>query len=173
MDFDLEKHNLLFGVRRSIRYHARRRSFFDRYDLFTNAVAVIFGSATIYAVFSSISKEWAVAAAAVVTVFSSINLVVGSSKMARLHEDLCRRFINLEKRMVEAPPQSAAELATFVASRLEIEGDEPPILKVLDSICHNELMRAMGYKKEGMLRIGYVQRFFAQFFDLGEHKIGI
>jgi len=68
MDFDLEKHNLLFGVRRSIRYHARRRSFFDRYDLFTNAVAVIFGSATIYAVFSSINKEWAVAAAAVIGV---------------------------------------------------------------------------------------------------------
>ena len=42
--------DMLFGVRRSIRYHQRRRAFFDRLDQFSNMLSVIFGSAAIYGV---------------------------------------------------------------------------------------------------------------------------
>jgi hypothetical protein len=86
------RHDLLFDVRRSVRYHTRRRMFFDRWNLATNALSVIFGSATIYGVLSAGGKELALASAALVTVMSSLNLVIGTTRMARLHEDLARRF---------------------------------------------------------------------------------
>jgi hypothetical protein len=60
--------------------------------------------------------------------------------------------------MVLAGDYDATALAAFTARRLEIEADEPPILKVLDSVCHNELLRAMGYDKSEFYRIGVVQR---------------
>lgn len=42
---DVEFHDLLFGVRRSIRYHARRIVFFDALYKWTQAGAVVTGSA--------------------------------------------------------------------------------------------------------------------------------
>ena len=48
-----ELHNLLRGVRRSIRYHNRRRRFFDGFDKFAKILSVIGGSAAIAAVVGS------------------------------------------------------------------------------------------------------------------------
>jgi hypothetical protein len=54
---------------------------------------------------------------------------------------------------------------------LAIEADEPPILRVLDAICHNELLRAMGYPKEREAQIAWYQRLLASFVDIREHAI--
>lgn len=42
---ELDWHNLLFGVRRSIRYHQRRRRFFDNLARGKTWLAFVFGSA--------------------------------------------------------------------------------------------------------------------------------
>lgn len=167
------RYSLLFGVRRSIRYHSRRRQFFDRYRLFTNAVSVIFGSAAIAAVLSPLGKEYTVGAAAVVTVFSLVDLVVGSARMARLHEELCRQFIELEKEIISIPEGQFTEenASRLTAVRLSIEADEPPVKRVLDSLCHNELLRAMGYDRGEFVRVKWYQRLFAQLLDIQEHRI--
>jgi hypothetical protein len=167
------RHKLLFGVRRSVRYHSRRRQFFDRYRLFTNAVAVIFGSATIVAVLSAVGKEYTVAAAALVTIFSAVDLVVASSRMARLHEDLYRRSIDLEKRILSISEDQFSEehLNKFTTMRLDIEVDEPPIKRVLDCICHNELARALGYGRDQFVEVKWYQRLVAQLFDIQEHRL--
>lgn len=167
------REDLLFGVRRSIRYHSRRRQFFDRYRLFTNAISVIFGSAAIAAVLSPLGKEYTVGAAAMVTVFSLVDLVVGSARMARVHEDLYRRFIDLEKGIISIPEEKFTEAdgTHLTASRLSIEGDEPPVKRVLDSLCHNELLRAMGYGREEFVKVRWYQRLFAQLLDIQEHRV--
>lgn len=162
-------HELLFGVRRSVRYHARRRMFFDRLNLLASAVSVIFGSAAMAAMLSDLGRGWVTAAAAVVTVVSAVNLVVGSARMARLHADLARRFVDLEKAVMLSP--DAADPSPLIAARLEIEADEPPVLAVLDCICHVELMQAMGYPERDMPRIRWYQRMTAQYFDIGLHAI--
>jgi hypothetical protein len=54
-------------------------------------------------------------------------------------------FFELEKGIVAAVELNAEKEAAIVAQRLDIEACEPPILRVLDSICHNEMMRALGY----------------------------
>lgn len=70
--------------------------------------------------------------------------------------------------MPEPTPEDASR---WVGERLDIEAEEPPPLRALDSICHNEVMRAMGYPPDQLLRIGRLQRLFSQFFDFREHTI--
>jgi hypothetical protein len=169
-DLPTRCHDLLFGVRRSIRYHTRRRRFFDRWNLVTNALAVIFGSTTI----GGVVKGWdtlAITAGAIVTFFSAVNLVVGTVRMARLHEDLAKKFVDLEKELVLAGEHDEQAHRGFCAKRLEVERDEPPVLRVLDSICHNELLRAMGYDRSHYVEITWYQRLLAQFVDIREHAI--
>lgn len=174
----------LWGVRRSIRYHGHRRQFFERFNLVTNAVSVIFGSSTILAVLHQVSSQalsssqsppWiGVGTAAIVTIFSSLNLVIQTTKMAQMHHDLARRFLELEKEFIKVLP-SDGTVKKLAGKRLEIEADEPPILRIVDVLCHNELMRAEGYDQDRFVdhyyKVSPMQRFFSPFFDLGADKI--
>lgn len=164
-------HGLLFGVRRSVRYHVRRRMFFDRLNLSASAASVIFGSAAMAAMLSNLGTEWVVLATGIVTILSAINLVVGSSRMARLHADLAKRFIDLEKRIVVAGEKAEASLLEFQAERLDIEMEEPPVLRVLDTLCHNELMRSMGYPASSLVQVAWWQRWPAQFIDIADDRL--
>lgn len=167
-----DRHNLLFSIRRSIRYHNRRRMFFDRLNVVSNALSVIFGSTTFFALLPAIGLQYlAIGAAAMVTIISTINMVVGSVRAARLHSDLARRFLELEKRLAADGSPNKKLLSDIIQERLDIEAEEPPALHVLDAICHNELMRSMGYKEERMLRISPLQRSMAQIFDHRRHTI--
>jgi hypothetical protein len=98
-----------------------------------------------------------------VTVVSSINLVVGSAQRGRDHTDFMRKYVELEKRMLGSPSEEL--LLEVAAARLTIEAEEPPVLHVLNSICHNDMVRAMGYAKKHYLQIGAFQAFVSQLFD--------
>lgn len=162
---------LLFGVRRSIRYHNRRRMFFDRLHKANNSIGVIFGSAAIFTALNQIYPSLTILSAVLITLSSTIDLIISTSQMARLHEDLSRHFIRLERDMIVVQHTSAEELKRFTAERLDIEAEEPPVLHILNTICHNELMRAMGYGKEEMAKIAPLQRLFSPFFDFKEHQV--
>lgn len=162
-------HGMLFGIRRSIRYHLRRRAFFDRLDQFSNMLSVIFGSAAIYGILEKNALAIALLASATVTVLASVNLVIGSAQRARAHADFMRRYVELEKLMLLTPSEEG--LLTVTQTRLSIEAEEPPVLHVLNCICHNETMRAMGYEKDGMPKIGWFQRLVSQLFDFRESTI--
>ena len=167
MNVDDEKHDLLFGVRRSIRYHNRRRQFFETFNSSVTALSLVFSSATVYGVLQS--HNIALIAGSVVTMLTAINLVIGSAKKASLHHELSRRFLTLEKKMLLQPDIESMKLWT--EERLDIEADEPPILRVLDLICHNELARAMGCDKKYFADVSWYQRLCSNFFDIREHAI--
>jgi hypothetical protein len=162
-------HYTLFSVRRSIRYHQRRRAFYDRLDKTSNMLSLILGSAAIYGILQVNAKEVALIASAAVTVVSSINLVVGSAQRGRDHTDFMRKYVELEKRMLGA--ESEELLLEVKAARLSIEAEEPPVLHVLNAICHNETMRAMGFTKDELPTIGPIQALVSQLFDLCESSI--
>ncbi len=166
-----EYHELLFGVRRSIRYHNRRRSFFDSFNLTANAFSLILGSATVYGILQDQAQVIAMTSAALVSIFAAINLVIGSPTRARIHHDLSKRFISLEKKMSLCLDEDKEKLAEFRAERLDIEAEEPPALHVLNCICHNELARAMGYGEEHLAKIAFYQRWLAPIMDIREHTI--
>ena len=102
---------------------------------------------------------------------AAANLVIGTSQMARLHEELARRFIELEKAIFLDGLPSADRLRQFTAQRLEIEMEEPPVLRTLDRLCHNELLRAMGYPDTEMVAIPFYQRLFANLISFTPPKL--
>ena len=170
-DIEKKSHDLLFGVRRSVRYHNRRRMFFDRLHKITVSLSLIFGSATISVALSQVDRIWISICAALVAVFGAVDLVFDAPQSARTHNDLAKRFIDLEKMIVVLPALSEENIRNFTAKRLEIESDEPPVLRVLNIICHNELMRAMGYADTMLVKISWYKRFLCHFFDLNDASI--
>lgn len=160
-----DAHALLFGIRRSVRYHVRRRRFFDRLHTGTNALGVLFGSAAIAAILGQLPHVYGIVAAALVTVASALDLVIGTAAMARVHEEFAKRFIALEREMALTSELTADAVRQFTARRLEIEMEEPPVLRTLDRLCHNELLRAMGYGPERLVRVPWYHRWLAQVVD--------
>lgn len=157
-------HRTLFSVCRSIRYHQRRRAFYDRLDKISNMLSLILGSAAIYGVLQENAKNVALIASATVTVVSSINLVVGSAQRGRDHTDFMRKYVELEKRMLGDPSEEV--LLEVSTARLTIEAEEPPVLHVLNSICHNDIVRARNYAKKYFLHVSWYQVFMSQIIDI-------
>lgn len=167
-----KRRKILFSVRRSIRYHARRRMFFDSLYKWTQILSLISGSATAAIVLSKYGNDvLTISLAAAVAIFSAVNLVFGFAGYARLHNDLVQKFTDLEKRIILETVATIDSINALTADRLDIEAGEPPVLRILDMICHNELCRALGYDETAMAKIGFLQRLCAPFFDLMDYKI--
>ncbi len=154
-------HILLFGVRRSARYHEKRERFFHRLNRVVLFLNVAFGSAAVVAVISELGHGWIVAFSALVAMASALDLVVDTGGSARLHADLRRRFVALESAMIGEEPDQE-KLTRFTRERLAIEQDEPPVLRALDVLCHNELVRALGYGREKEHTLPLWRRLLAQ-----------
>ena len=177
MDEELSEsyYGLLFGVRRSARYHARRRAFFERLHGAVIFLAVISGSATFTAFATDLGKEWPdwlrFFPSVALTVLAAGDMVFGWARKAWLHADLARKFIDLEREMETTLDPDPDRVAAWTGRRLQVEGDEPPVKQVLNILCHNELSRAMGRPKEKQYDVKFVQRLFAQVVDLREDTI--
>lgn len=139
-----ERWELLWATQRSQRYHSRRTSFFGRWNKLTAFTGVIGGSA----VFASVGNQmpWlATIGAAAVVVISGADLVIGTSEMSRMHNDLRRRFCELEAAIVSTVTTTESDIAKWKAQRIAIESDEPPTHVALNLLCDNELSRSYGH----------------------------
>ena len=159
-----EAHDLLFNTRRSARYHMRREAFYDGWNKATSAVAVIFGSAAVGALISDLNNHLAIYAAATVAVFSAIDLVAGTAAKARLHNDLRRRFLDIEQKIAGS---DATATKVLKADYLKIEADEPPVLRALDTICYNDLLQADGYSPDDghYVKLRWYERWTSHFIN--------
>lgn len=159
MDTLTQRWNTLWGVQRSVRYHARRQAFFDRWHSLTAGVSVIFASAAGVDFLHAGGHREAIAAAFVVAVLSAFDLVVGTAQMARKHDDLRRRFIALEARILANESPGDATVIEWQAERLAIESDEPPTYIALNILCENE--QALATATERRYTLNLWQRFTA------------
>ncbi len=163
-----EYDRLQFDVRRSVRYHDRRVSFFEMGHKVVLFIALIGGSASIAAFTAEFSLDWPqwvkLLPAAIISVVAGLDLVTGFSSKARIHDQLKQRFIALESRMHRE--ETDGVLDEWTVERLAIEADEPPVLRVLDTLCHNELLRSMGYPKDKHIPVKPLQRVLSPFFDM-------
>lgn len=170
MDMATEKHNLLWGIQRSIRYHARRVGFFETAHNTSTALQLLAGSAAMAAFLQSEKPEWGVWTAVAVTAIAAVNLVWGTAKKARIHSDLIRRWIYLEHDLTTNSPTRETDLKKYQAARLEIEAEEPPPLRTLDMLCHNELALATG-QFDDLYAVHWWQRPLVNFFDIRDEQI--
>lgn len=170
-DLRIGIHDLLFGVRRSIRYHYRKVRFFDGLHKTSVFLSAVTGTATLTAILSNAGSVITLIFAGIVTFFSVLDLVVGTARKARAHNDFARRYFALEKAIITLSTPTKEDLSRLTIERLDIEADEPPPCKVLDIMCHNELVRACGYDESNMVKIKWHQRLCAHLFNFREHTI--
>ena len=173
VDLSRKHWDLLFGVRRSVRYHRRRERWLDGAHNLGALVTAVFGSATVATLLADIRPLWVTVAALITAIAGAIELVFGFAKKARLHSELARDFIGLEKDLVRAGQDlSELSLRKFVARRLDIESREPPALRVLDVMCHNELVTALGCDpSDRSAALTWYQRWLANIVDVGAHRL--
>ena len=169
-------HNaLLFRVRRSIRYHSRRQRYFDRWHQLVLFFALVFSVMPVLVFKTDLAKSfplWVpIVPPMLISFFGSLDLIIGFSQKARVHTDFIRQFTDLERQLVSPDGSKDATVALVHDKALELETTEPPVLRVLDTLCRNELMRAMGYPREEQIPVGIIQRRCAQFFDLREDTL--
>jgi hypothetical protein len=141
-----QAHHQLFGIQRSIRYHDRRVGHFDRLHKLTNICTILISGVVILELTGAKSPEWIKWFAAGAALLGAFDLVVGYSHRANQHRELKRRFCGLERRMVQA--KTEPDLESIVMERSEIEAEEPPVLRALDGLCHNEMCAAKGWSKQ-------------------------
>lgn len=139
-DISEDMWELLFAVRVSVRYHDRRRNFFATWHRSTAAVGALFGSAAVAALVGKMDTNIGLLAAAAVTMMSVFDLICGFSESANRHNELRRRFVDLEQDIVANHDDS--RLGELQRKRLDIEKDEPPARRALCALVQNEQVLA-------------------------------
>lgn len=162
----------LFGVRRSVRYHQRRRSYFETWHTCIAATQVVCGSSGVAALFADATAV-GLFLTAVPPLLAAVDLVFGTTRRATLHAGLGRQFSQLEADMVpcegEAEGLDDGSLAEFQRRRLAIEADEPPKLRVVDLLSHNDLVRG-AYTHGSIYPIGVMRRLCGHVLDTNVDK---
>lgn len=148
-DLSHSQYGVLFDVRRSVRYHDRRRAYFERLHQITGGLTVLLAGSVLFDLARpGTTPIWMTALAVAAALLSAWDIVVGYASKANLHRDLRARFVALEMQMLSGGADDAT-WGCHQQERLRIEQDEPPIYRVLDSLCHNELLAAEGFDREG------------------------
>ena len=173
--------NLKFSISRSVRYHVYRESFFRAIINVGFLVSFLFSTASIVTIGEVIAKDWPTWAklipSASISVVTSFVFVFRVTDRMRLHGDLRKEFVELQKEMELNSNLDENQLIDFVSAmqtkRLDIELKEPRVLKVLDIFCHNEIMRSQGQgpEDEGWVVIPFYKKVMKQWIDIGESDL--
>ncbi len=185
MDAWATYHDELFHVRRSVKYHDHRRRFFENVLNVALFLAFASGPALVFLAVAALEPPaagagtggWLQYAPAVLTsIFTGAALVARVGAKAREHNELKVEFIRLrqdmERRRRDATDEDA--VADWIAQRLAIETKEPPINRIVDALCHNEVVQSMGAKdKTQYVRVLVWHRLvgpYTRYFDNGLRK---
>lgn len=138
-------YTLWWGVRRSIRYHDRRIVWFDTLHRSGRFLTLLAGGGAAATIIGR-HEPWATGLALSCAAFAALDLAFDLPAKARLHAALKVKFVDIEREinLVGYEQLDSADLLRLCARRSEIERDEPPVLRCLDALCHNELCRAEG-----------------------------
>ena len=161
--------DLEFAVRKSIRYHTKRRRFFDRLHSGVVFITVLTSSGAFLALMSRESKV-AEIFAAITPIISFLDIAYDFSGKSVMYDRLQKRFSNLLIRIIEVKPSldSSHELEV---EQLTIEQDEPPTLKALAIMCYNE--QAFAENLSPIYKIPCIQTLLINFisFDYWRPKV--
>lgn len=171
-DIKEDLNELSFNVQRSIRYHTARRRYYDSWHKVTVATALILGSAAVAAILSTLDKTYSIVAAGLIPVTHAINLVMQPIDKARRHHDLANDFCEIEKEITRNLAPTPQDIAEWKAQVLDIETREPPRMKVLNILMHNELCLARN-QPEYEFHVGRIQRFLAHVVSINPDGIQV
>jgi hypothetical protein len=140
-EIEEELYALEFSVKTSLRYHQKRRRFFHAWRNSVVIGSFIGAMLTAYSI-SAQSSYGAIFLSVCVALLNALDLAFGFAKKEDLHATLYRKFSDLLKETIDC--DTIEGLNSLQKSKIDIEKDEPPALKVLNIICHNEEALAQG-----------------------------
>lgn len=160
--------DLKFRLITSIRYHMRRAAFFMKWQRFTSFIGVMFGSAAVATLLGNELSEYTVFFALLVSGASALDLVIGTGQHAWLHNDLRKRFIELEALLAAQQDIDHVFINDMKLKVSRIEADEPPARSAIILMAYNDTTRAMysyGDAKDHLIGLCWLKRFTANLID--------
>ena len=159
---------LLFGIRLSIRYHAKRQGHFETIHRTLNFVLLIMGSAAVGFAFGE--RWWAgIGVGLTVAVISAIKTAVNPAGRAAEHRQLLKDYSHLEMKLRLNDDDHVIE--ECYRARLRLESIEPATLINLSFVCYNEVAVSMGGKAVSHIRqLTKTQRFLARWWDFPPYE---
>jgi hypothetical protein len=146
-DLNDDQYGLLFDVCRSVRYHDRRRAFFEGMHQLTCFLTVLMAGSVLFDLGKAgETAGWLYLLSVSAALLAASDMVIGYSRCATRHSGLRERFSDLQIALEEGD-LSESSWRTYRLSRLRIEKDEPPVFKIVDLLCHNELLTAFGFDR--------------------------
>lgn len=151
--------DLMFHVDVSIRYHTRRRRFYENGQQVALFTGLMFALGTVHELMELIPAHLRILLGVAGAVVIVLSIIARAGAKASEHNDLKRRFIELQTEM-ERGRGSATEdhVKEWVAQRLSIQTDEPPINRVTHAFAYNELVRSKGMKNPRYVTIRWYHR---------------
>lgn len=168
--------DLLFGIRRSVRYHRRRERFLAGCATWFKILTAGAGTSTVVSLLAGTDSYLINAAAAATAVFSVLDIVFAPERTARTHNSLAQDFIRLEQDMLQIGHGDDSridpgKLIDLEARRLTIEAQEPLHLRALNLMCHNDLVKATGKSTRQYVDIPFYSRLLSQIIDVSTHRL--
>jgi hypothetical protein len=162
-----EQHDLEgidFGVKKSMRYHSRRRAALERWDNWTNWIVAVTGASAFAAIVGSgdHASTFAKVLTFAVAAISLADVIFSFGARSRLHQDLYRRFAELAVEVSLVETATSHDISRLRAKRLTIEADEPHVIDALERWCWNEEAEARGQMDARQPLTGW-QRLVARF----------
>lgn len=154
-----------FSVHVSMRYHARRRAWLDRYHRAMILVITVCASGGVAAIFGGLLAE-AECLAAAVAAAGALEFGFSFPEKARLEDALYRRFTALAVEIASAQSSGADEIGRWDAQRLLIGADADDGLEVLRRLCHNLEAEARGLDGDAFYPVWPWQRLAAELVSL-------
>lgn len=146
MDLDDEIWELRFHIARSIRYHDKKRAWFDVLNKVAQIIALVASSAAVINLIKEeANDEFALWFSAIAATATLVNLVMGSAAKFFTYSELKKRFVELDSKLdkLTASPTEAGIVALWQEIKA-VEKDEPPISKILNIRAHNAAVDALG-----------------------------
>lgn len=163
------------GVHIARRYHALMRAHYRRWHTAIVGWTALTSTGAFIAAISNIAMVWKMPTSNVVEIATGlaalaciIDLVIGFSKRADVHAELCRRFTDLAARMEEWEPNESNRRRAQ-AERLRIEMDEPTERKLIIIRARNDELRARGFNRKELISLTFLQEKLGYWFD---YRIG-
>jgi hypothetical protein len=161
-----------FGVHVAMRYHVRRRAWYDRFHRASVLVLALAGSSCAVAILGGLLPAAEVLSLGV-AVAGAVELAFDFTGRARAEDAIYRRFNALACDIAGTLDRTEAKLNEWNARRLLIKADTDDRLEVLRRMCHDLEAEARGYGPAACYRLWGIQRLFAQVASLPPlHPLG-
>lgn len=161
---------LLFDIPRSIRYHERRLTYYERLHRATDFLTILLAGVVLSELLGSTTYVTLQVLAGLGAFFSAWDLVIGYARRADMHRNLRRRFTLLQADLTGADQNDDKALISAERRRLQIEAEEPQAYRALDVLCHNELCRALGKPGCDMQRVPFFLKVTANLLRWNDYR---